>query len=65
MIYSINLDLCMSVIVQNVAALFAHFSFNCLFYAIRLLFYFSPIKLLLLFLFFIVLYVLLSVLCVL
>ena len=61
----------MSVTVQNVAALFAHFYFNCmfyvtrpLFYTIRLLFCFSPIKLSLLFLFFIVLYVLLCVLCV-
>jgi len=36
-----TLCLCMSVIVQYVATMFAHFYLNCLFYAIRPLLYFN------------------------
>jgi hypothetical protein len=47
----INLQLRMRVTVQNVAALFAHFSLNCLFFVNRPLFFFNAFKLILLFLF--------------
>jgi len=42
----------MSVTVQNVAALIAHLSLNCLFCVIRPLFCFNPFKFLLLFYFY-------------
>ena len=61
----IFLLLFMSVIVQYVAVFFAHLSFNGMFYVIRPFFLFIPFNWLLFFLFFIDIYVLLSILCVL